>query len=615
MPLRLNGLLIHSNDGQDYIWSIVEDISDRQRIEGDLRIAATAFEAHVGIVVTDARGVILRVNRAFSEDTGFSAEEAVGQTPRLLRSGRHDAAFYAVMWDSIRTNGSWQGEIWGRRKNGEIYLKWLTISAVAGSDGATSHYVSTQTDLSERKALEEQARHLAFYDPLTGLPNRRLLLDRLHQALAKSARSGRTGALLLFDLDHFKTLNDTLGHDKGDALLLQVAQRMSACIREGDTLARLGGDEFLIMLEDLSEKAGEAADQAENIGKAVIAALELPYLLSGHEYQGTTSIGVTLFGKQQETMDDLLKQADLAMYQAKSAGRNALRFYDPEMQALVTTHVALTKGLRNALREAQFVLHYQGQVDGVGRITGAEVLLRWQHPERGLVMPNDFIPLAEETGLILPLGNWVLETACAQLAAWATRAETSHLNLAVNVSGHQLRQVDFVEQVLAALARSGADPHHLKLELTESLMLDNVEDTIEKMTALKAHGVGFALDDFGTGYSSLSYLKRLPLSRLKIDRSFVMDVLTDPNDAAIAKTIITLAHSLGLAVIAEGVESEAQRDFLANNGCHAYQGYLFSRPLPLPEFERLLEKVAGNSTANPQAAGWASSSALVGTTQ
>jgi diguanylate cyclase (GGDEF)-like protein/PAS domain S-box-containing protein len=597
VPLRLNGMLVTGGDGRKHIWSIVEDITDRKRIETDLRIAASAFDAQVGIIVTDADGVILRVNEAFCATTGYSAEELIGQTPRLFKSGRHDANFYAAMWQSLRQAGVWQGEIWDRRKNGEVYPKWMTISAVKGDDGVTTHYVSTHSDISERKAAEEEVKHLAFYDPLTQLPNRRLLLDRLHQALATSHRIARHGALLFIDLDNFKILNDTLGHDQGDLLLQQVAARLTSCVREGDTVARLGGDEFVVMLENLSEGIEEAAAQVETVGGKIVAALNAAYLLGGHEHHGTASIGVTLFGARQGTMEELLKQADLAMYQAKASGRNALRFFDPRMQAAVNARVGLEKDLRAAVREDQFVLDYQAQVDSEGCVIGAEVLVRWRHPQRGLVLPDDFIPLAEETGLILPLGQWVLEAACRQLAAWADRAEANGLTLAVNVSVKQLRQRDFVAQVLAVLQRTGADPRRLKLELTESLLLDNAEDTVAKMAALKEMGVGFALDDFGTGFSSLSYLKRLPLEKLKIDRSFVRDVLTDSNDAAIAKTIVALAQSLGLATIAEGVETDAQRAFLADAGCRSYQGFLFSRPLPLDAFESFLARRGGPAPA------------------
>jgi diguanylate cyclase (GGDEF)-like protein/PAS domain S-box-containing protein len=570
--------------------AVVLYLRETRKAESDLRIAATAFESQEAMMITDARSVILRVNHAFTDITGYSSEEVVGKTPRMLKSGRHDAAFYAAMWDSLGRTGIWQGEVWDRRKSGEVYPKWLTITAVKGVDGQVTHYVGMHTDITQRKAAEDKIEHLAFYDPLTHLPNRRLLLDRLHQALATSARSARLGALLFIDLDNFKTLNDTRGHDKGDLLLQQVAQRLAACMREDDTVARLGGDEFVVMLEGLGDNPEEAATQAKAVGEKILATLNQPYRLADEEHHSTPSIGIALFADHRDTVDELLKRADLAMYQAKAAGRNTLRFFDPDMQAAVTARAVLEADLREGLREQQFLLHYQGQVDESGHLMGAEALIRWQHPRRGLVSPAEFIPLSEETGLILLLGQWVLETACAQLVDWAARPETASLVLAVNVSARQFRHPDFVAQVLTVLGDSGANPQRLKLEITESLLLDDVEDIIAKMTVLKERGVGFSLDDFGTGYSSLSYLKRLPLDQLKIDKSFVGDVFTDANDAAIVKTIVALAQSLGLAVIAEGVETEAQRDFLAAQGCRAYQGYLFGRPEPA---EMLIARLSG----------------------
>jgi diguanylate cyclase (GGDEF)-like protein/PAS domain S-box-containing protein len=566
--------------------AVVLYLRESQQADADLRISATAFEAQEGMVITDTEHVILRINRAFTVITGYASEDAIGKKISLLKSGRHGPTFYAAMWNDILKNGSWQGEIWNRRKNGEIFPEWLSITAVKGGAGNVTHYVGTMTDITARKAAEDEIQQLAFYDPLTRLPNRRLLIDRLQQALVSSSRSGLIGALLFIDLDNFKTLNDTLGHDIGDLLLQKVAERLTECVREGDTVSRLGGDEFVVMLEDLGVSPEEAATLAETVGEKILVTLNQVYQLAGHEHRSTPSIGVTLFTDQRETVDELLKRADLAMYQAKAAGRNTLRFFDPDMQAAVTARAAMEADLRHGLENREFFLHYQPQVDGHGHMFGAEALVRWQHPRRGPVSPAEFIPLAEETGLILPIGDWVLNTACTQLVAWGTRPERAHLTLAVNVSARQFRHPDFVEQVLAVLHQTGANPQKLKLELTESLLLDDVEDIIAKMTALKAHGVGFSLDDFGTGYSSLSYLKRLPLDQLKIDQSFVRDVLTDPDDAAIARTIVALAQSLRLDVIAEGVETEEQRDFLERNGCHAYQGYLFSRPLPLEAFEQ-----------------------------
>lgn len=569
---------------------ITRDITNRRNADEALRIAAIAFESQEGMYITNTDWVFLRVNKAFSDITGYSTEDAIGQKPELLRSGMHDAVFYAEMTEHLISSGSWQGEIWDRRKNGEVYPILLTVTVVKDDTGKTTHYVGTFTDISSRKTAEEKIKSLAFYDPLTYLPNRRLLMDRLEQALAGGARHQRKGALLFVDLDNFKTLNDTLGHDKGDILLQQVAKRLVTCTRDGDTVARLGGDEFVVMLEGLSEDAIEAATQAEAVGEKILDTLNQGYTLAGIEHRSTPSIGITLFGEHPETIDEPLKRADLAMYQAKAAGRNTLQFFDPQMQAVVAAHVAMEEGLREAIAKDQFLIYYQVQVMGEGQLTGAEALVRWKHPERGMVPPAEFIPLAEETGLILPLGQWVLNTSCAQLAVWANDPAMEHLTLAVNVSPRQFHQRDFVEQVQAALKRTGANPRRLKLELTEGLLVSNVEDVIAKMRVLKQQGVGFSLDDFGTGFSSLSYLKRLPLDQLKIDQGFVRDILIDPNDAAIARMVIVLAQSLGLAVIAEGVETQEHRDYLASQGCHAYQGYLFSRPLPLLEFEAFVKR-------------------------
>ncbi len=572
--------------------AFLDTMQMRRQSETALRIAAIAFESQEGMMITDANSAILQVNRSFTKITGYSAEEVVGRNVELLKSGRHDIAFYAAMQNTIERTGIWEGEVWSRRKNGETYPEWLTITEVQGDDGNITHYVRTMSDITQRKATENKIQLLAYYDSLTKLPNRQLLIDRLQQALLDNARSKRQCALLFIDLDNFKTINDTLGHDKGDLLLQQVAQRLSGCVRAGDTVARQGGDEFVVMLRDLSETPEDAAGQARIVAGKILTALNQPYQLAGHLCRNTPSIGITLFDGHLASTDDLLKRADLAMYQAKAAGRNTLRFFEPDMQASVTARAELETDLRQGLQDHQFLLYYQAQVDDAGRVTGAEVLVRWRHPRRGLVPPAEFIPAAEDTGMILPLGHWVLETACRQQAIWASRPEMAHLVLAVNVSAHQFRQPDFVAQVLQVLDRSGANAHRLKLELTESLLLDDVEDIIAKMWALKARGVGFSLDDFGTGYSSLSYLKRLPLDQLKIDQSFVRDIHTDPNDAAIVRTIVALAQSLGLSVIAEGVETEAQSDFLASNGCHAYQGYLYSKPLPLDAFEQFLVQVS-----------------------
>ncbi len=590
IPLELVTTLSYKNGVPAGVQGIGRDISERRQFETDLRIAATAFESQESLVITDADSVILRVNKAFTECTGYSAEEVVGQTPRIFKSGRHDADFYRSVWGSIHRTGTWQGEIWDRRKSGEIYPKWLTISAVKGNDGVVTHYVGSHIDITERKAAEEKIRQLAFHDPLTRLPNRQLLLDRLQHSLVSSARSGRKGALLFLDLDNFKTLNDTLGHAMGDLLLQQASERLTTCIREGDTVARLGGDEFVVMLENLSAQTIVAAEQAEAVGGMILASLSQPYQLDSHTFRCTGSIGATIFSGDHQESEELLKQADIAMYEAKKAGRDNLRFFDHKMQDTINARAALEAELHKALESRQFRLHYQIQIHRSRRALGAEALIRWNHPTRGLLSPADFIPLAEDTGLIMPIGKWVLHTACAQLNAWANDEQTRNLVLAVNISARQFHQPDFVAQVLTAMQRNAINPNLLKLELTESLLLEDIEDTVATMNALKATGVQLSLDDFGTGYSSLQYLKVLPLDQIKIDRSFVRDVASNNNDAAIVQTIIAMAETLDLDVIAEGVETEAQLEFLKLRGCHAYQGYLFGKPVPIEQFKVSLDQ-------------------------
>lgn len=566
------------------------NITKRKQAEVELGIAAIAFESQEGMLVTDANNIILRVNRAFTTITGYTTEDVNGQTPSLLSSGRQNKHFYADMWESINHTGAWYGEIWNRRKNGEVYPEYLTITSVKNAAGITTNYVATMTDITSSKAASDEIKNLAFYDPLTHLPNRRLFFDRLYQGLAASGRSGHRGAILFLDLDHFKTLNDTLGHDIGDLLLQQVAERLTGSVREGDTVARLGGDEFVVLLEDLSEHEAEAAAQTEVIGDKILTALNINYQLNSHEYHSTPSIGATLFYDHEVGVEALLKQADIAMYEAKESGRNSLRFFDPKMQEVINTRVSLERELHKALDQKQFELHYQIQVSSSGEPIGAEALIRWLHPDRGMISPFNFIPLAEETGQILAVGTWVLETACAQLKKWQEDKLTNKLKLSVNVSAKQFRQAEFVEQVKAVVMHHDINPALLKLELTESILLDYIDDVISKMNELKDIGIRFELDDFGTGYSSLQYLKKLPLEQLKIDQSFVRDIVVDSSDKAIVRTIIAMAQSLDLNVIAEGVETEQQRQLLMEKGCMHYQGYLFSKPVPIEEFEQLLKK-------------------------
>jgi diguanylate cyclase (GGDEF)-like protein/PAS domain S-box-containing protein len=551
--------------------AVVQDITSRKRMEETLRaneqrLRSILERLPMGLCLVQDDGLISFRNERYVQICGYTEEE-VPDVDTWWQRAYPDA----VERDAIRQ------ELINARNQGVIPAAEYTIRCADGKlkpveisgifvDGGR---LITMQDLSQHKAAEEEINTLAYYDPLTRLPNRRLLMDRLQQALATSARHHRSGALLMLDLDNFKTLNETRGHDRGDTLLLQVAHRLRGCVHEDDTVARQGGDEFVVVLEDLGASPEEAAARGEEVGQRILAVLREPYLLDGDTHHSSLSMGVAVFSGMRETADELLKRADLALYQAKDAGRDTLRFYDPKMQAAVSARAALELDMRTGLAQGQFELYYQPQIDH-GHIIGAEALLRWRHPRDGFVSPAHFIPLAEETGLILPLGEWVLKTACQCLASWALQPALAPLSLAVNVSPRQFHQSGFVAQVLAALAGAGADGRQLK-----------------------GYGVGFSLDDFGTGYSSLSYLKRLPLDQLKIDQSFVRDVLTDPNDAAIARTVVALGTSLGLRVIAEGVETEAQREFLERHHCHAWQGYLLSPPLPVAEFEALVRRTNG----------------------
>ncbi|HEU4853821.1 MAG TPA: EAL domain-containing protein [Nitrosospira sp.] len=584
---------VHAYPSEEGLTVYFRDITERKESEQARQEAHARIRQQASLLdkATDAiivRGIDHRIqfwNQGAERLYGWMPEEVMGRAADMLYD---NVAVFDEANQSLLSAGEWRGELTQRRKDQSTLIVEAHWTLVRNDDGQPQSIFAINTDITQRKSAENEILHLAFYDSLTGLPNRRLLLDRLGHALTVSARSRLMGALLFIDLDNFKLLNDTLGHDMGDLLLRQVAPRLSSCVRESDTVARLGGDEFVVILMgDFSEDHDEAHAQISIICERIRSAFIQPFNLDPYLHHITPSIGIALFNDQSHTTNELLKRADLAMYQAKASGRNAMRFFDPDMQAEMNARATLESELYKSWERKEFVLHYQLQVDSRG-IIGAEALVRWQHPRRGLLSPSEFIPQAEETGLILPLGEWVLETACNQLTSWAFQPETAQLNLSVNVSSLQFCQPDFVEQIISILDRTGANPQRLKLELTESILVHDMDDTIAKMMALKARGVGFALDDFGIGYSSLYYLKRLPLDWVKIDQSFVRDVLTDNNDATIVRAILLLAKSMGLAVIAEGVETGAQKDFLASHGCTAYQGYLFSRPLPLDQFERFV---------------------------
>jgi diguanylate cyclase (GGDEF)-like protein/PAS domain S-box-containing protein len=578
-----------------HLLTIVEDINARKQAEQLLGGAMealraseeryrTAFQTSLDAVninrLNDGR--YIDFNQAFLDSTGYTWEEVAGRTSLELNIWA-DPRDRQTMVNMVLQNSSCRNfEAQFRKRNGEIF--WGQMSASVMEIDGEDCILSITRDLSPAKDAENTIRNLAFYDPLTGLPNRRLLFERLHRSLSVNVQGNRSQALLLIDLDHFRLLNETFGYQAGGQLLQEVARRIAACLTEADTVARAGGNEYGVLLDDLGEVNEEAVAQSESTAEKILAAIGQPYLLGKRECLLSASIGVTVFGERRSSPDEILQQTVIALHQAKAAGGNTMRFFSPALQAAVNARAALDEDLRQAVKKEQFLLYYQPQVER-GRLTGVEALLRWNHPRRGIVPPGEFIPLAEETGLILPLGDWALEAACVQIASWAGREETAALEVAVNISAMQFRQPEFVELVLAVLDRTGAHPEKLNLELTESMLVENIEDVLAKMTELKSHGLRFSLDDFGTGYSSLAYLKRLPLDQLKIDRVFVRDMLVDASSGAIAQTILSLGRAMGLSVVAEGVETEEQRRFLVDLGCHCFQGYLFSHPLPLAEFE------------------------------
>ncbi len=562
-------------------------LQERQRVEEDLRIAATAFESQECMLILNENREVLRSNKAFSTVTGYNAAEIMGKPSTFFRSNEHEQAFYQSIWQQVTQQGSWEGEAWSLRKNGESFPTNLTISAVRDRTGHISHYVATFTDISASKAAEIEIQHLAFYDALTQLPNRRLLRDRLRQAIVQNSRLDHHAALLFIDLDNFKTLNDTLGHDMGDLLLQQVAQRLLEDVRESDTVARLGGDEFVVLLTNLHVQQTLASEQAMQIAEKILVSLNRSYRLVVHEYSITPSIGITVFSGHDVSIDSLMRQSDIAMYQAKKSGKNGISLFDPSMEEAITARVTLERALRLAIPGNELLLAYQVQVDAQHNAVGVEALIRWNRPGIGIVPPADFVALAEETGLVLPMGWWVMRAACAQLRIWADEPRFAHLSIAVNVSPKQFRQPDFVEQVHRLLTEFSILPGRLKLEVTESLLLEDADEAVVIMSGLQAAGVSFALDDFGTGYSSLLYLKRLPIDQLKIDQSFVRDITVDNNDKTIVSTIIAMAHSLNIGVIAEGVETVEQKRLLHALGCLHYQGYLFGKPMLLEQLEQL----------------------------
>jgi diguanylate cyclase (GGDEF)-like protein/PAS domain S-box-containing protein len=563
-----------------------EKTQELKRLNAELRISSAAFEAQDAMIIVQADKIVLRANEAFCALTGYASKEVLGFDLTDSGTCRLIVDLFPGMWEAVEASGSWQGEVVVESRAGDRYTRWLTVSSVKDSNDKVTHYIGTFFDCSERKKAEQRINELAFFDQLTGLPNRVLMLDRARQVIIENERSCNFGALLFIDLDNFKVLNDTLGHDVGDLQLKLVAERLTGCVRAEDTIARFGGDEFVVLLPRMGSSEEEAVLNAELVAEKIAVDLRKTYHLSGCEHLGSCSIGVTVFGQGERGIEEILKRADLAMYDAKSAGRDAIRFFDPKMQELVTRRATIEAELRDALCRNELAIYLQPQVDRCGKLIGAEALLRWYHPVRGLVMPSEFVSIAECSGLILPIGYFVLEAACRQLAEWSTMSGLCETCIAINVSAAQIHDEQFIETVMAIIDRTGADPNKLKFELTESILVRNIDEIVRKMKRLKQAGISFSLDDFGTGYSSLSYLKRLPLDQLKIDRGFVTDLLLNLNDAAIARMIVALGRSLELEVIAEGVETVQQRELLEQIGCFSYQGFLFGRPVPLDQFER-----------------------------
>ena len=566
--------------------AVVRDVTESKIQEAELRIASTAFETHLGIIITDDQGVILRANQAFTRITGYEEHEVVGKTPAVLQSGLQDRSFYQNFWARVKELGSWEGEIWNRKKNGEVYAEWLTVTAIRSESGAILNYVGTFHDITRRKEAEREAHRLAFYDSLTGLANRVLLEDRVTEITRSNARSGSHAALLEVEIHQFRAVNDTRGYEVGDLVLKTVAERLSGLVRSNDTLARIGGDEFGLLLLDLDEAEQMAARSAERMAEKILAAFEQPVEVAGHSIQLATTVGIALISDQKIPGDQQLQRAEQATQQAKQQARQTggrpIAFFDPEMQARAIENILLEDELRNALGAEQFQLYFQPQIAHPDKVQGYEVLLRWQHPDRGMVSPGVFIPLAEQSRLIVPIGEWVLQQACEQLACWQADPDKKDLYLAVNVSVYQFQHAGFPDQVARILDETGAPPHLLELEVTESLLMDDPDRVTEIMNRLRDLGIRFSLDDFGTGYSSLSYLKRLPLDQIKIDQSFTRDLGENSTSGAIVDSIIGLSNGLELQVIAEGVETEEQREWLVEHGCRHFQGYLFGRPGPLP---------------------------------
>ena len=574
--------------GESIVTGFVRDVTDRNKDISNLRIAAMTFDGAEGILITDGDFNIVRANKSSVDITGYSENEQLGSAPQLLRPDQHEAEFLAAIWESVKQDDTWAGEVWERRKNWEAVPLHLTISVIRDSKKAIQNYLFAFSDRSRAKKDADEIYSLAFFDALTGLPNRRLLMDRLNQTIATIGRVGKKAALLFIDIDNFKDLNDHLGHDFGDLLLQQMAERLTVGLRSEDTVARIGGDEFVIILRNLGEDDVDAPAQTRDVATKILSLLQEPYTLKDREFFSTVSIGATLIEQSEVEAEELIKQADIAMYQSKKAGRNMFRFFDPQMQKVINQRASIEHALHEAIEKKQFRLYYQIQFNAKNIAVGSEALIRWNNPLLGVVSPLEFIPLAEESGLIIPIGNWVMQEACNQISCWKDRGRLGELTVSINISPRQFYHPNFISETLACLKRTGIDPRKLTFELTEGLVLKQVDDAISIIRELKRIGISFAIDDFGTGYSSLQYISNLPLSQLKIDQSFVRNMHVNHRPTVIIETIISMSRSLGLEVVAEGVETQEQYELLKSFGCQVFQGYYFSKPVPAAEFEKLV---------------------------
>ncbi|MFM8333513.1 MAG: putative bifunctional diguanylate cyclase/phosphodiesterase [Candidatus Methylumidiphilus sp.] len=574
------------------VW-VFRDVTGKRKVEDELNLAASVFANAVeGIIITDRNGLILRVNKAFCAITGYAPEDVVGKNPRMLSSGRHDRAFYQAMWQRLESVGEWQGEVWNRRRNGEVYPEWLNIRAIYDERGEKTHYVGIFSDISERIRDQEYIFRLAYYDSLTSVANRALLMDHLEMAIAHAQRQRMAVAVLFIDMDRFKLINDSLGHSIGDLLLQHVAQALTGSVRDGDTVSRFGGDEFVICLPDISGDREDAVVDSLKVAEKIQRRLSQTFALQGHEVAVTPSIGVALYPWDGETPGILIKHADIAMYHAKSLGRDNVQMFSEAMLSAGSERLRIQSALRKAVESREFLVYYQAQIDlPSGKIVGAEALLRWNNPELGWTPPNKFIPVAEDTSLIVPIGDWVLGQVCRDWKAWREKvgAERELPRIALNFSPRQFIQPDFFGRIMRVLDEAGVSPECMEIEITEATLMHNTEMALHALNQLRGAGIRIAVDDFGVGYSSLSYLKKFPIDVLKIDQSFICDICTDVNDAQIVRAIIAMGHSLNLKVLAEGVETAAQLAFLRGEGCQAVQGFLLSPPVPADDFAKLLD--------------------------